>query len=325
MKRRGIVIAPNLKLSKEGNAVEWPTLEPSYLRKCLLYWDIMDYPQAILDGETSDAELNLLTKEGILQRTRGHFFKKEGGKWELVWWFHEHPQEFWNTVQLYALLKHINSDEHWTMGQIGEQFQMARQGISEFAFAEPAGDVAHVVKVPNVPFLPSGHISEGSTVELELTNALPVPAADVRIEAILEFKQKRHAELLHLRHALDKLELGVANAVDKALALRVASGELEVALLDLHKTLDEARMKKILPTVTASISIDDVGSTARNTIVGALAAQSMGLNALVGAVVGAVISAIKLSITLNSRKPKDIPSDWKDYAYLYHVEKELGK
>lgn len=74
---------------------------------------------------------------------------------------------------------------------------------------------------------------------VEIVKALPMPAGDVPIETILDFRAKRRPELLRLRLAIDAVYDEVSRAEDKQSALRRKTDEIELACLDLIRVSKE--------------------------------------------------------------------------------------
>jgi len=73
------------------------------------------------------------------------------------------------------------------------------------------------------------------TVRLELNNLLPVPSADVHIHDILEFKQRRKAELDALHSYCDELYFEVINSADPRLQAAKSFHMLKKSIEDLDR------------------------------------------------------------------------------------------
>lgn len=79
----------------------------------------------------------------------------------------------------------------------------------------------------------------GRAVLIDLVGALPLPPDETPVESLLEFKRKRRDELMRLRDTLDKIYLQVISSPDQAMALKVAVGDVDKAIVDLQKTSRE--------------------------------------------------------------------------------------
>jgi hypothetical protein len=170
MSERGIVITPRFEF--DGKALHFPGLvglEAEALRRYLLYWDKIDYPDNNLIGIGIGPDEQFLIEEGILKRTE-IIFQGSGSV--------AHAYVF---AQAQAL--QINNQREpglWSMAQTGRAL-----------------------------FLPPEMSHETRAIEIELYNALPVPSDEVSLEDILLFKDRRNDELLALRAAMNQLYLEV--------------------------------------------------------------------------------------------------------------------
>ena len=77
---------------------------------------------------------------------------------------------------------------------------------------------------------------------VRLYQAIPVPDKEVPLQDILEFRARRSAELLALRHHLEAIYQRIVGAGDGALALKTEIGALEQAIADHIKASKESKM-----------------------------------------------------------------------------------
>ena len=158
---------------------------------------------------------------------------------------------------------------------------------------------------------------------LSLVNALPIPAADVPLETILEFRIRRRPELLAFRAALDGLYDKIANSVDPGRGLAGALETVERELEAVHAVFSEHWATKRLDSLRAYLSLDqpNAGKIAV-AAAGAMGAHFVHLPTAIGAFAGLGINAC---LTLEKRRrmsPLDNLSDMsRDFAYLYYVER----
>lgn len=82
--------------------------------------------------------------------------------------------------------------------------------------------------------LANGSVAK-ETVRLELENLLPVPGAEVGLHEILEFKQRRGAELQALHYYCDELYFEIINSGDPRLQAAKSFSGLKNAIEDLEK------------------------------------------------------------------------------------------
>ncbi len=116
----------------------------------------------------------------------------------------------------------------------------------------------------------------------------PCPPSGTPVENILEFKQKRIAELQRLRAALGEVYLKIAQSADEEMALQIAAREVDKSISDLLKSSRE--WWKLIRLSDAKTLVN-LGTAAAASLVG-LAAQMPGAAAIVGGA-GAVISVGK--------------------------------
>lgn len=90
-------------------------------------------------------------------------------------------------------------------------------------------------------------------IEFELFDCLPVPQADVPLNDILEFKQRRSSELLALRVHMDEMYQSIIIARDIPRAKNAALDRLELSLKNLNQTVDEFGIKKVVTSLRGTI------------------------------------------------------------------------
>lgn len=157
------------------------------------------------------------------------------------------------------------------------------------------------------------------SIEVELYQSIPIPSAEVNLEDILNFKEHRKDELTRFRILMDEFYLSIINSNDMPRAKIKVIDQIQDSIVALHRTMDESKLKRLLGTVKIELNISDMLKTS---IAGVGTSTIFGFSPELGAAVGLLSSAIKVSYE-SVLKPKSIPKDLKDYAYLYHTHKEL--
>lgn len=168
-------------------------------------------------------------------------------------------------------------------------------------------------------FFPRTHSTEEQAIEIELYRALPSPGDEVSLDDILAFKEKRRPELASFRTLIDQLYLEVIGAADIPRAKTVAIKRLENAIKDLHSVAHESWASKLVSSFRVELNIPSIACQA---LTGAGLATTFGVSPGLGAAIGAIGAAIKFVFALTP-KPKGLPDNLKDYAYLNHIEREL--
>lgn len=279
MDKRGIIITSPFTF--DGTTLSLGSgIDPVSLRHYLLYWDTMDWPDNnVISFGSGGADIELLQSVGVLDRTKVQFTIFDGNIGYAMLW-----------SQL-ATLQKRNKEQPgcWSLAQ---QSQVLASSPKD--------------------------TSETRTIEIELYSAVPVPSADVPFEMILDFKQKRHAELLNFRSVMDELYQEVAKAADIPRAKLHAITQLE-AVQDLHAVFGESFTQRLISSLRVELNLPNIAMVATG---GAVAATSFGLPLSIGAAVGAIAAAVKFDFRV-IRKSGYIPDQLRDYAYLHYIEKEL--
>lgn len=158
---------------------------------------------------------------------------------------------------------------------------------------------------------------------LEIYNALPVPSPDVPLVEILDFKERRHSELMMFRAHMDAMTKEITGSKDSSEALEKALRDLDEACANLIAVTKEWQFPVKLSNVRASVSFDFANS-ASAAAKAWKAAETMSLDQtsqLVAATVAGITSNFKISGDFNFQQIKRPSSP---YKYLYQVTHELG-
>ncbi|MEI5680448.1 DUF6236 family protein [Mesorhizobium sp. CCNWLW179-1] len=152
-------------------------------------------------------------------------------------------------------------------------------------------------------------IGRGALVRIH--QAIPVPNRDVALADILEFRTKRRAELLSLRHHLEEVYQRVISAGDGPLAWNTEIERLQNSIGDHIKSAREAKFKFRLADISANLNLLPVG-------IAALAAHTLSLP-MISALLSSIPSALSLSVGSALKGRNAIPTPYK-YVSSYHQE-----
>lgn len=277
---RGIVITP--RFTFDGQKLSFNGgFDPVSLRQYLLYWDKIDWPNNNIIAFGDDApEFTFLKEACVLERTMVRFNSFNGNVG-------------------YAML----------------QMQVA---ALEARNAKEPGAWSLAQQSPLLASSTEGTVDTRS-IEVELYSAIPVPSEDVPFQDVLEFKQRRAAELLQFRAAMDALYQETIGAADIPRAKLQAQAYLERAVQDLNDAFGESFARRLLASFKVELNVPNIAGLA---FAGGAAASSFGLSVGVGAAAGAIAAAVKFNLA-HIRKGANIPERLRDYAYLHHIEREL--
>ncbi len=267
--QRGLVISCPITISGTSFHLKTTALNPQELRFALLFWDKLDFPTNNLINIGLDQDAQFLASAGILKRTKAQVL----GSGDMAQAFAQAHVHAYRTL-----------DEQepgvWSLGR-GE----------------------------NAVSFPDADVEDGRGVLISLYQAIPVPDKDVPFQDILEFRSKRRAELLALRHHLEAIYQGIVAAGDGALALNTKIGALEQAIADHIKASKESKMLFRNMSFDASLNVP-AG------VVAGLAAYSVSLNT-VGALLAGLATAISFGrgVSLKGRNVAPTPFQ---YVSSYH-------
>lgn len=212
--KRGIVISPPFVVLPEGGISCGGNPSSADLRKYLLYWDEIDFPDNNFVSIGANPDMEFLISAGVAARTR---------------------------VQFQGALSSGN----------GEFFLLAQQAVFEKRDNENPGQWS-IAQLSNVPYFANSR--PVTSIEYQLWNTLPVPQEGVPLNDILEFKANRRDELIALRIYLDELYLSVTSASDIPRAKTSAILKLEAALADLDRVLGESGISKTFSSLRGFIA-----------------------------------------------------------------------
>jgi hypothetical protein len=269
---RGLVISSPLEHSSGRLLIKSNHLDPQELRFSLLFWDRLDHPDNNLISLRSSPDAEFLIKAGVLTRTR---------------------------IQVRGA------------GSLEDGFRFAHiTAFRELDKREP-GVWSLATGERSISFLDS-ELEQGRGALVRLHRAIPVPDQDVHLQDILDFKQKRQAELLKLRHHLELIYGRVSDAVDGKLALQSEVEALNIAISEYIKSTRGFKISWRLASVEASIN-------ASGAAMAGWAAFQMGLPATDAALVGAAASiSIKSGFGLSRGMKTEKP-----YRYVSSYHREL--
>ena len=242
--KRGIVISQQFEVGSKAGISEKlsdtiVTLggnpSPADLRKYLLYWDVIDYPDNNLTPIAPDPDMQFLISTGVVTRTYINFGNLKISLPEIG----------------YVVLDPSVQNEFMVMAQISafDKHNKENQGIWSLA---QLSTKLHLLSKTEAP---------KAAVEYELYNMLPVPTADVPLNDILEFKQKHHDELVALHGHLDDVYQKIISSADIPRAKDAELNRLELSLNDIDKALSNFGINKKLTSLRGYISGELPGAT----------------------------------------------------------------
>ena len=279
---RGLIVSNPIKIEGTTLSSSSPHLDVQDLRSSLLYWDRLSWPKNPIIGSPPNNDEKFLRDEGVLIRPKTEI--KGGGQ----------ITDIFQTFSI-ALLQHYEKTLPgiWSIGNSTNSIL-----VNEGAKATLDGTL------------------------LQLYNAIPVPAANVPLNEILEFKQKRHAELLSLRAHFKSLVTEIQGSADSVDALNSKLAEVDHACANLISVTREWQVPVKLSSINASLNFN-IGKGFESAAKAWTAAGDLGLGqtgAVLAAVAAGIQSQIKISPDISLRSIRKGASPFR-YAYL--IERDL--
>lgn len=314
---RGVILGPTFELD-QARATFDSGVDPLLLRQCLLFWDMIDWPVLRGPSLAPPHGTDILISEGILQSSTHEYAapRTSGFSYTL--------RDVQVTVRGHADAMH--------QVVFGEREDGGGYTMNEMAFKAQALAFEHnngngsglwSLAQPN-PFLVLPVDTAARTIEVQLYRSVPVPAADVPLEAVLNLKRRRNAELLAYRGAIDDLYQEVIRSGDIPHATARATARLQTAVLDMHQVMKDANMKRARVSAKIEFNPAMIGDAiTRVSALGAAGYQLGFAEAAIAAGIGLVSAAIKIQVQRVPKLP-NIPPELASYAYLSTIERSLG-
>ena len=268
---RGVILGP--KTGQNGAYLYDLTAIDGAVRRSVLYWDKVRVPSTwnYLHHDSTPTMLEL-EATGLLERPRHKLDHKKAG------------------------IKIPNAGDLFLWVQ-GVDFEAAEQKEPGVWCLEQEG-----AKLFLPPELRRRTQSRGLQVALD--KLLPVPADGVPVSDILNFKQKRAAELAAFQSAMDGLYQMITSTQDTARAYEVARDFVQRAVADMFRAMNESMATKIIASFKVALNVTDMMSAAQ-----------------IGNVSGALGPAIKLA-TMATETPS-VLKKLGPFAYVHQVIDEL--
>lgn len=280
--QRGLIISNPIKLDVKNNALQARGgLDPSELRFSLLYWDKLAIPKSNIFGFGGGDDEQFLISAGIL--TRPMIFHQGGNAARIIF------------DTFIGAMKQLDASEPgvWSLSQ-GDRSLFLENYPDEFF--------------------------ENSGISVKLIRSIPIPAHDVPLAEILEFKEKRRDELNILHTHINDLstKINLSNQIPAETEKTIK--DIDRACADLLKVSSEWQQPFHIGDLKASINFNGF-----KTLGAAGAAWKLGEpyglpTATAAAVVSGVVSAIDIKADIGFRS---IKRNKTPYHYAWQAHREL--
>jgi hypothetical protein len=146
---------------------------------------------------------------------------------------------------------------------------------------------------------------------VRLYQSVPIPASDVPLADLLEFRQRRRAELMAFRHDIEAIYQRVQRAGDGELAWNSEVESLQRTLIDLVKVAREGSFKFLKGSFDAKLNLPTA-------VAAGLTAHQAGLSML-GALLSAAGAAVAVQTGVGLKDRSTLKTPY-SYVAKYHTE-----
>lgn len=282
--KRGIILGPPIVFHNNKMVIRGTAIAPQILRKCLLFWDQIEFPITNLISFGFDDDAELLRQSGILRSPKVDLVGKFGSI-DLA--------QAYNYIHISTYKSYcIKQNEKWSILQQGENL-----------------------------ILPEDQTDIKETVIVEFLDVIPSPSPDVKIDQILIFKDKRADELQEFWSVLDLLYLEILGAPDKILKKDVELRKFQQQIGQIERLMAESKIKRLLGGFKVEFNISDYIRDAFLT--STLSSVVLGLGPTASVALGLGTSLVKVSFS-KIPTLKGLPETLNDYAYIAQVQQEFN-
>lgn len=274
---RGLVISPPINLERGRFYLKSSDIDPLQLRANLLLWDRLAFPNNNFISIGEGPDAKFLMAEGILFRPQARI---SGG----------------GNAAIAFLKAHLESFSFLDRKEPG-RWSLAR-GEDSISF-------------------PEEQMEKQRGLLLQFYDAIPIPDREVPIEAVLEFRARRRAELLSLRHHIDNIYLEVLASPDKDLAAISALTAFDKSLSDHIRASQEAPFRMRLSGLDIKFDWKTVGVGIASHA-GAVAAGLPLASALLATGGLTALSMLSVTAGIKGRERSNSP-----FEYVARFNKEL--
>jgi hypothetical protein len=248
---RGIVLSPQFIRRPVGDVLFKSAVDDLELRKYLLYWDKINVPRSTFVDFDCE-QFKLLEHCGVLQRTL------YGPKFNMYAFKMEKTRN--------SSLRNIHCGQGVGIGKIIDSYDIALDTYVGEQILDAHNDVFALLDSQEPGCWSKAQMSEhlisfdnlrSRALEINLYNILPVPSPDTNLEDILEFRQKRQAELLAFRCYIDELYSAIQNSQDPARAYTSQFNKLNLSLIDLNTTMNVSKIKVVVDSLRSVFNSAD--------------------------------------------------------------------
>ncbi len=306
--KRGVVLAGvvNAYNDNQGHNVKSIAINDDIVRSALVYWDKIEIPDTAIASVILPEPYETLAKESILSR---QFIDCGLGGTIIGQFFGEGGQLIAGGIVING--EPLDAVTIINQAPVDVFYKLSKDKEILWSYLKNSETVAE----------PQSSIFNGRSLMVEITNRLPRPDASVTFDVILNFKEKRDAELKALRSELDDMYAKLAQLPDLEAAKAIAFNKVDLAILDLTKASSESFVIKNLKGLKFEINWTGAVEAAGLAGLAVAAGASLAHTAIAGGV-AAIGKGIKISSS-TELFGKKLPERLLPYKYILDVKNEL--
>ena len=168
----------------------------------------------------------------------------------------------------------------------------------------------------------SGDVDRQQGSIMQLYNAIPVPKADVPLDDILKFRQKRRPELLALRSYIEALAEEISNSSDNQEALKDRLAKVDSSCSDLIKVSREWQSPVYLANLKASFNFD-LNKLGANAVKAWVASETLGLSSTTKAIAAGAAGITSMFNIGADIKMQNLRRGSSPFKYAYLIQRDL--
>lgn len=278
----GVIFPEPISVFKNG--IKTTQFDGAAFRRSLLYWDKISCPTNNVLSIGLPEETRTLESEGILHRPVHKLGSLSSGS----------PYKFYSEIYKSEIVRLDKEDPgRWSFLDLPD-------GVS----------IADVI------------LAKNAGVEIQLAQCIPVPCAEIPIDELLEFKQRRRDKIIEMRLALNESTLKVIESEKTELALAIEIDKIDRRICDVVKVARENKYDFGLSNLKINFSLgsDKIIDAVVKAGLGATVGAQYGLSLVGGAVAGA---SPFFSISSSWGRKSATEVDRNPFRVVGEVEKEF--
>ncbi|MFC5768812.1 DUF6236 family protein [Thauera sinica] len=284
---RGIMLVPDFHEDGTSSVLQTASqLNAEQVRFGLCFWERIAWPSIYSLSSANDADMDFLSSAGVLLRPEA------------------------------VLVPNLKSPGKG----LAETYFRAYQDLDA---KEPGRWSLSTTAEWDIKFFLGEHIAPDRGITVSLHRAIPIPTRSVMLHDLLEFREKREAELLALRAELDNCKRLITSSTDRAETFATQRDRIDAACRDLLLVSRERKMPVRISDLSMSFEFNGPAAVSATAAAAAFATNPNfnGLQALLISMGLALPSFIKVTGTFGLKNKTNLQRS--PFRYVSYLHEEL--